>query len=137
MRDWQRLVGNWATEATHRALPDAVITGDSRFEWLDEQQVLLQRAHYDHPKIPDALTVTSIIDGTPTMHYFDPRGVHRTFEAAITEETWRFWNDTPGFSQRFTGTFTDDDTIAGEVELSRDNGATWAADLTITYRRLD
>jgi hypothetical protein len=39
--------------------------------------------------------------------------------------------------QRFTGAFRDDDTIInGAVELSRDDGATWAHDLAITYRRL-
>jgi hypothetical protein len=69
------------------------------------------------------------------MHYFDPRGVHRVFAVEITADTWRFWNDTPGFAQRFTGTLGDDgNTIDGQAQLSRD-GATWEDDLAITYRR--
>ena len=69
------------------------------------------------------------------MHYFDVRGVHRTFTVAITADTWRYWNDTPGFAQRFTGSLSDDGSaINGLGELSRD-GATWEDDLTITYRR--
>jgi hypothetical protein len=53
-----------------------------------------------------------IIDEKSSMHYFDP-----------TACTWRFRNDTPGFSQRITGTLSDDGTaIDGEVELSRDDG---------------
>jgi hypothetical protein len=134
--DWQRLVGRWTTEATHPALPGTVVSGQATFEWLEDQQLLIQRSHYDHPEMPDALAVTGIIDGKPSMHYFDPRGVHRVFAVDITADTWRFWNDAPGFSQRFTGTFSDDDTINGDVELSRDDGATWAHDLAITYRRI-
>ena len=71
------------------------------------------------------------------MHYFDPRGVHRVFAVDITANTWRFWNNAPGFAQRFTGTFSDDgNAIHGEGELSRDDGATWEHDLAITYRRI-
>ena len=68
------------------------------FEWLEDQQFLIQRSRYDHPELPDAITVTGIVDGKPTMHYFDPRGVHREFAVEITGDTWRFWNDAPGFS---------------------------------------
>ena len=71
------------------------------------------------------------------MHYFDRRGVHRVFEVEITADTWRFWNDTPGFSQRFTGKLSNDDNaITGDGELSLDDGATWKHDSTITYRRI-
>jgi hypothetical protein len=136
LQGWQRLAGRWATEATHPGLPGAVVIGQSTFEWLEDQQFLIQRSHYDHPEIPDAVTVTGIIDGEPTMHYFDPRGVHRVFSVDITPDAWRYWNATPEFSQRFTGTFSaDGDTITGQGELSRD-GATWAPDLAITYRRI-
>lgn len=135
LQGWQRLVGTWATEATHPALPGIVVTGLATFEWLEDQRFLIWRSHYDHPEIPDAITVTGIIDGKPSMHYFDPRGVHRVFAAGITAGTWRFWNDTPGFSQRFTGVLSEDgDRIAGQGQLSRD-GARWEDDLAITYRR--
>ncbi len=66
------------------------------------------------------------------MHYFYPRGVHRVFAVDITADTWRFWNDAPGFSQRFTNTLSDDgNTINGEGELSLDDGATWEHDLVL------
>jgi hypothetical protein len=134
---WERLVGTWATEATHPALPDTVVKGQATFEWLEDQRFLIQRSHYDHPEIPDAIAVIGIIDEKPSMHYFDPRGVHRVFAIDITAETWRFWNDARGFSQRFTGTFKNGgDTIAGRGELSRD-GTNWEDDLAITYRRVE
>jgi hypothetical protein len=135
---WQWLVGRWATEATHPALPGTVVSGQATFEWLEDQRFLIQRSHYDHPDIPDAVTVTGIIDGKLSMHYFDPRGVHRVFDVDITADTWRFWNDARGFSQRFTGRLRDGGTmITGAAELSRDDGLTWAHDLAITYRRVD
>ena len=135
MQTWQWLVGTWATEATHPGLPDTVVRGTAAFEWLADQQFLIQRTHYDHPEMPDAVSVIGVVDGEPSMHYFDVRGVHRTFTVAITADTWRYWNDTPGFAQRFTGSLSDDGSaINGLGELSRD-GATWEDDLTITYRR--
>ena len=132
---WQWLVGSWATEATHPGLPDTVVSGTAAFEWLADQRFLMHRTHYDHPELPDAVAVIGVVAGEPSMHYFDVRGVHRTFAVAITADSWRYWNDTPGFAQRFTGTLSDDGTaIDGRGELSRD-GATWQGDLTITYRR--
>jgi hypothetical protein len=137
VQGWQWLVGTWAIEATHPGLPGAVVSGQATFEWLEDQRFLIQRSHYDHPEIPDAIAVTGIIDGKPSMHYFDPRGVHRVFAVEITQHTWRFWNDAPGFSQRITHTLSDDDNaITGRAELSRDDGATWEHDLAITYRRV-
>jgi hypothetical protein len=134
---WQWLVGEWAIEATHPALPDTAISGQATFEWLEDQRFLIQRSRYDHAEMPDAVAVSGIVDGTPAMHYFDSRGVHRVFAVDITGDTWRYWNDTPGFAQRFTGTLSDDDgVIDGRAELSRDDGATWALDLAITYRRI-
>ena len=133
---WQWLVGEWSIEATHPALPDTAISGRATFEWLEDQRFLVQRSHYDHPEMPDAVAISGIVDGAPAMHYFDVRGVHRVFAVDITGDTWRYWNDTPGFAQRFTGRLGDDDgVIDGRAELSRD-GATWALDLAITYRRI-
>jgi hypothetical protein len=137
LQGFQRLAGAWATEATHPALPGTVITAQATFEWLEDQRFLIWRSHNDHPQIPDAIAVTGIIDGKPSMHYFDPRGMHRVFAVDITPDTWRFWNDAPGFSQRFTGTLSGyGNTINGQGELSQDDGATWEPDLAITYRRI-
>jgi hypothetical protein len=71
------LVGTWATEAAHPGLPGTVLTGQATFEWLEDQRFLIERSRYDHPQIPEAITLTGIIDGKPCMHYFDSRGVHR------------------------------------------------------------
>jgi len=135
---WERLVGSWATEARHPLLPGEDLRGLTAFEWLADQHFLLQRSHYEHAEIPDAVAVSGIIDGRPTTHYFDPRGKHRTFSLSLTDEGWRYWNDDPSFAQRFTGEFgVDGSSITGIAERSEDGGETWELDLEITYRRLD
>jgi hypothetical protein len=71
------------------------------------------------------------------MQYFDSRGVYRVLAVSCSDGTWRFSRDAPApdFSQRFTGTFSDDgNTITGLWRLSYD-GSTWEDDLALTYRR--
>lgn len=151
-----RLVGTWATEATHPALPGVVVRGTAVVEWLEGGRFLLHRARTDHPDFPDALSVIGDMgrdrvdgaEGGPgdgaaadaggprlRMHYFDSRGVCRINETTVDDAAWRWWRDAPGFSQRFTGEFADGgDTIVGRSQLCRD-GVHWADDLQITYRR--
>jgi hypothetical protein len=131
----EALVGTWTTEATHRMYPSMVVRGRSTFEWLEGKRFLIQRSVTDHPEFPDAMAVFGVTDEQLSMHYFDSRGVYRVYAVSLSEGTLRFARDAPGFSQRFTGTFSDDgNTITGLAELSQD-GSTWDADLAITYRR--
>jgi hypothetical protein len=70
LHGWQRFAGRWATEATHPLLPGTVVRGQSSFEWLDGRRFLIQRSHYDHPEIPDAIAIIGVTDGRLSMHYF-------------------------------------------------------------------
>ena len=129
------LTGTWTTEGRHPLLPDALIRGRATFEWLDGGRFLISRSHYDHPQIPDAVTVTGVVDDRLSMHYFDSRGVHRLYSVSAGSGEWRFWRDDPEFAQRFTGTFGDDgDSFVTRGQFSRD-GTTWEDDLELTYRR--
>jgi hypothetical protein len=150
LKPLERLVGSWTTEATHPAMPGVVVHGTVVVEWLEGEQFLLHRARTDHADFPDALSVIGddakdrADDAAPTrdhgeprlgMHYFDSRGVFRLYQASADDQAWRFWRDSPGFSQRFTGTFTDGgDTIVGVSQLRKDDDR-WNDDLKITYRR--
>lgn len=63
------------------------------------------------------------------------RGVFRVRDVSIDDDVLRFRRDSPGFSQRFAGTFADrGDTILGRWELCQDE-VHWNDDLEITYRR--
>jgi hypothetical protein len=41
------------------------------------------------------------------MIYFDERGVSRRYLVDLRNDQWHWWCDSPGFSQRFTGTLVD------------------------------
>jgi hypothetical protein len=145
------LLGHWNSEATHPALPGVIVHGEVTAEWLEGERFLIHRARTDHPDFPDAISIIGYTDqdrvdktagrgsaaGEPelTMHYFDSRGVFRLYDFAIDAKSYRFQRLAPGFSQRLTGTFTDNgNTIVGRSQLCQDD-ATWHDDLQITYRR--
>jgi hypothetical protein len=70
------------------------------------------------------------------MRYFDERGVSRKYEMTLRDNSWKYWRNAPGFSQRFTGTFADEgNTIIGIWELSAD-GSIWKRDLELTFTRV-
>ena len=138
LRGWERFIGSWETEGAHPMLPGEPIRGTSTFEWLDGQRFVIWRSHCEHPEIPDAITIIGLTNGQLSMHYFDSRGVSRVYATSLDQTAWRFWRDAPApdFSQRFTGTFSDDgNTITGRGELSKD-GKTWEGDLDLNYQRV-
>jgi hypothetical protein len=141
----RRLLGRWTTEATHPELPGVVISGTGHFEWLDGEQFLIARSHYDYPEIPDAISVLGEAGGL-CMHYYDSRGVSRRYALTVAADGWTLLmdrrapadsfaeSDAP-FSQRITYTFgPGDETMAGKGALSRDD-VHWLDDLEIRYRR--
>jgi hypothetical protein len=132
-------------------MPGVVVHGTAVVEWLEGGRFLLHRTRSDHPDFPDALSIIGHmehdrVDGADgqlpaagasslRMHYFDSRGVFRVYETRISDASWEFWRDSPGFSQRFTGRFADGGgTIVGRSQLCTDD-VHWADDLAITYRR--
>ena len=142
----RRLVGRWTTEATHPGLPGAIVTGSSEIEWLEGEHFLIYRSGYDHPDIPDSISIIGDTEGLH-MHYFDTRGVHRIFKVTATGDGWEmamdrhssassFASPDAPFSQRMTYTFEDEDrTMSGKAMLSFDD-VNWDDDLEITYRRV-
>lgn len=134
--EWQILVGTWSLDARHPMLPGDEIRGEMTFEWLDGHRLLIQRSHYDHPDIPDAIAVFGVINDQLAMHYYDSRGVHRIFTLNFVDRVLRYALTAPEFSQRLTLTVSGDgNTITGQAEMSRD-GAGWQDDLAITYQRV-
>jgi len=129
------LVGTWDTQGSHALLPGDAITGRATFEWLDGHTFLIWRSHHDHPQIPDAIAIIGWIDDQLLMHYFDHRGVHRTYEVAVEDNQWRYWRDDPGFQQSVVVRCgSDEDTMIAQGRMNRDD-AGWEDDLALTYRR--
>ena len=138
LQEWQRFIGRWETEGAHPMLPGEAIRGTSSFEWLDGRRFVIWHSHYDHPEIPDGIMIIGVTEGRLSMHYFDQRGVYRVYAVSLDQGRWRFWRDAtaPDFSQRFSGSFSDDgNTITGRGQLSRD-GKTWDGDLDVNFHRV-
>lgn len=144
-----RLAGSWVTEATHPAMPGVEVGGTVELEWLEGKHFLIHRVHFEHPDFPDSIAIIGNVerdraedpesprseDAPLSMHYFDSRGIFRTYEVTIDDTEWRIWRNARGFSQRFTGTLDPDaGIITGLWQVSKDDEH-WEDDLRITYRR--
>lgn len=137
LKQFDVLVGKWKTVGTHPAFPSAV-HGLSSFEWLREGTLLTWHFDWEHGGPPSALSVIGHddVDETCSMLYSDVRGVARIYQMRLEGGVWRMWRDSPGFSQRMTGTISSDgNTITCRGELSRD-GSIWEQDLDVTYTRI-
>lgn len=133
------LVGKWKTVGAHPGLPGTTLHGHTLFEWIEGGAFLIMHSEIQEPGVPSGVAVFGSDDSTGEyfMLYFDERGVSRKYEVTLRDNTWKWWRNTTGFSQRFTGTLADDGrTIVGKGELSKD-GATWEKDLDLTYTRTE
>jgi hypothetical protein len=96
-----RLVGTWATEATHPAMPGIVVQGTVIAEWLEGERFLIHRARSDHPDFPDSISIighmeqdradaasaaaSAASDSTMKVSYFDSRGVSRVYDVEVDD----------------------------------------------------
>ena len=122
-----------------RSWPGTTLHGRTSFEWIEGGAFLIMRSEIHERAIPSAVAIFGSDDSTGEyfMLYFDERGVSRKYEVTLRDNIWRWCRNAPGFSQRFTGTLSDDGrTIVGKGEVTRD-GATWENDLELTYTRAE
>ena len=137
LKQFDVLVGEWTMVGSHPALP-AAVQGHSSFEWLREGALL--GWHFDWERgggIPSAFSVIGQDDAVEacSMLYTDERGVARIYQMSLAGGVWKMWREAPAFSQRMTGTFSNDgNSITWHGELSYD-GSTWEPDLSVTYTR--
>ena len=69
------------------------------------------------------------------MLYFDERKVSRKYDVSFHNSVLQWWRNDPGFSQKFTFTFTDNNTIVSKGQMRKDAGE-WEDDLQLTYKRV-
>ena len=134
----EAFVGEWAIEAGPPEGPPWPGEGRVTFEWFDGAPLLIQRSHVDLPEAPDTVAVIGC-DGKNDSYfqlYTDDRDVQRLYGMSLEDGVWKLWREGEPFSQRFTGTLSDDgNTIAGRWEMSED-GETWRTDFDMTYTRV-
>jgi hypothetical protein len=131
------LVGIWDIEVIHSLFP-TTIHGTATFEWLQGGTFLIERSSLDEAAFPASISIIGYNDttGNYTQHYFDSRGVERVYEMSLLDSTLKVWRQDPGFSQRFTGTFSEDsNTITSRWEKAID-GLNWEHDFDLTYTRV-
>ena len=134
-------VGAWDIEITSMSFnpdPAALVRGHSSFDWLNGGAFLVQHSEIDGPEWPRSVQVIGADDeaGTYRILYYDSRGVSRIYRMTFSGGIWTMWRDSPGFSQRFHGTFSEDgQTISAYWEKSTD-GTNWDKDFDLTYTKV-
>ncbi len=132
------LIGEWRTVGSHPLFPGATLRGRVSFDWLDGGAFLTMHSDVEQPGPPSASAVIGRDDSKETyrMLYFDERGVSRIYKMSLEGSLWKMWRESPGFSQRFTGTLSNDgNTITALWEKSSD-GSRWEHDLELTYTKV-
>lgn len=135
------LVGEWNIEITSMSFyadPSAVARGQSSFNWLEGGAFLRQRSEIQNSDFPRSIAILGLDDAARTyiMLYSDSREVSRIYLMSLSGGVWKLWRDFPGFSQRFTGTFSDaNNTINASWEKSSDD-SNWEHDFDVTYTRV-
>jgi hypothetical protein len=135
----EALVGTWTLEAKSTGGLPWPGGGRVSFEWLEDLPLLIERWQVDVPEAPDGVAVIGCdaVNGTCYQLYTDERDVQRVYEMSLDAGVWKLWRDGAPFSQRFTGTFSEDGkTIAGRWEIAED-GTTWKTDFDLTYTRVE
>lgn len=138
LKQFSRLVGEWKVVGTHGLLPNTIFHGRFCFQWIESGAFLLMRSEMEDDTVPDGTAVFGSDDATGEffMLYFDERKVSRKYDVSFQYNLLKWWRNAPGFSQRYTWTFTDnDDTIISKGQLSK-NGTTWEKDLELTFTRI-
>ena len=143
MERLEPFVGEWSLDASFPGAPPTGPMGHTVFEWILDGQFLLQRSEVPHPDAPDGLCIIGFdLEKTKyVQHYFDSRGVARTYAMTFNDGVWELLRDAADFTpldfyQRFIGTFSSNGrTIDGEWQTSPD-GSAWERDFGLTYRRI-
>jgi hypothetical protein len=134
------LAGEWDVQMSSMSFhpdPSAVVNWHVSFEWLEGGIFMVQHEEGLGPDVPHGTWIIGPDDdvGTYCVLHYDSRGVSRIYQMSLNGSTWKIWRDFPSFSQRFTGTFSEDrKTIKAQWKKSND-GSAWEHDFDLTYTR--
>jgi len=146
MTAFEPLIGEWRGEGEIPIEPPMKVSVTATVERLGA--FIVFRSVAEVGEVPDSI---SIIGGAPDgepqpMHYFDERGVERSYLTSLDGSSWTIWlapgedwngPDGPGFNQRFIGEISADGrTITGRWERGLgDAGDQWETDFPLRYVR--
>ena len=141
LKQIELLVGDWDMELSNASfLPSSsdILKGHTSFEWLQNGAFLIIYMGNKPPETADATWIISRDDSTSnyTVLYYDARKVSRVYEMSFSDNIWKIWRNSPGFSQRFEGKISDDGNIITAYWDISSDGATWEHDFDVTYTRV-
>jgi hypothetical protein len=134
----EAFVGEWTMEARPPEGPPWPGEARVTFEWMEGAPLLIERWHVVMPEAPDGVAVIGCDANNHTYYqlYTDERDVQRIYAMSLEHGVWKLWREGEPFSQRFTGTFSDDgNTITRRWEIAED-GKNWRTDFGGTYTRI-
>lgn len=138
LRRLEPLVGEWTLEARWPSGESWPGGGRVTFGWHPSGAHLIERGTADLPEAPDNISIIGCdaANGTYFQLYSDERGVCRVYQMSIGNGEWKLWRAGEPFSQRFTGTISDDgNTITGHWEIAEDF-TNYTTDFDVVYRRV-
>jgi hypothetical protein len=140
LKPLELLVGDWEMEllnASFLSSPSDTVKGRVSFAWLQDGAFLIMYMGDKPPGTPDAMWLISRDEATPnyTVLYYDTRKVSRVYEMSFSDGIWKIWRNSPNFSQRFEGKFSDDGRIISAHWEKSGDGSTWEHDFDVTYTR--
>jgi hypothetical protein len=134
MERLEPFVGEWRVETS---LGD--VRAVTTFEWTLGGAFLLQRSEIDLAEAPDALCLIGAAGEDFTQHYFDSRGVVRTYAMTFDGRTWTLTREEPEITpqtwlQRFVGELSGE-RIVGRWEKTERGETEFTLDFELTYTR--
>ena len=138
LKELEPLIGEWTMEAVPPGGAPWPGGGRTSFEWLDGNQLVIERSTVEMPEAPNGVCVIGCdaANGTYYQLYSDDRGVCRVYEMSIGDREWRLWRDGEPFSQRFAAKISGDGRrIEGRWETAKD-GANWESDFDLIYTKV-
>ena len=146
MQEFERLIGAWHGEGDFPGDPPLHMSADATIERLGA--FLVFRVEAEPKELPGSISVIGGgQDGEPQpMHYFDSRGVRRSYLTTVEGSTWRIWfapdydwqgPDGPGFDQRWVAELSaDGGSIDGRWERKPPGATDWELDFPMRYVRM-
>ena len=127
------LIGTWRTIADFPHADMGEAEGRTTFEWLLGGAFVLQRASAPHPAAPDGHCILT----EDTQHYFDSRGIVRTYAMTFDGDVWTLERGAqPGseWAQAFRAERDGDDRWVGAWRREQDGA--WIHDFDLIYERV-
>lgn len=134
-------IGKWNVEISgmsFRADKAETVTGLITFKWLENESFLIEHSEFSDSEFPSGIEVIGFDDTNEnySVLYSDSRGVLRIYEMTLNEGVWKLWRTAPGFSQRFTGKFSNNNKIITAKWESSQDGINWEHDFDLIYTKV-